>query len=316
MKSLKPIISILAMLLMFSCKPYQEDLYVDVSPSETAYIIPLEAGNKDKQTKIRSEAYLEQNKVASKRIYVPTQWHQTGRGFLWLGNTGVYIHSVRVIKVDRAPVTREWTEKGEGSNVQKKEMIKVESKESIGFAFGVTATASITEENATKFLYNYNGRTLAEVMDSDVRGYIQNILTSEFGIKNLSQCQSERKGVFDKMRLEVTNHFAELGIRIMNIGASGGFIYTDQSIQIAINEKFSSEMKITSANNEVLAAKKFAEARASIEAQKNLDADINLKNATADGIRSGKLPIPSTIVVGNNNFSILDLYATKNLSKK
>ena len=315
MKHLTPIL-ISFVSLLFSCKPYQEEIYVDVSPSETAYIIPLEAGNKENQTKLKSEAYLEQNKVASKRIYIPTQWHQKGRGFLWLGNDGVYIPSVRVIKVDRAPITREWTELGEGTNAQKKEMIRVESKESIGFAFGVTATASIPEENATKFLYNYNGRTLAQVMDNDVRGYIQNILTSEFGIRSLSKCQAERKQVFDKMRDEVTDHFDKLGIRIMNIGASGGFNYVDQSIQIAINEKFSSEMKITSANNEVAAAQKFAEAKSSIEAQKNLDADIAIKNAIADGIRSGKIPVPTTIVSGSGNTSILDLYAVKNLNKK
>lgn len=306
----------LSTVLLSSCglKPYQEEVYVEVKPNETAYVIPLETGNKENQTKLKSESYLDANKVASKRIYVPTQWHKQKRDFLWMNGDGQWIPSVRVILVDRSPVTREWTELGEGSDINKKENIKVESRESIGFSFGVTATASIPEELATRFLYKYNGRSLAQVMDNDVRGYIQNILTSEFGIRNLSQCQSERKTVFDKMRKDVTEHFKQYGVEIMNIGASGGFNYSDQSIQIAINDKFNSEMKITAAKNEVDAARKFAEAKSSIEAQKNLDADINIKNAIADGIRSGKIPVPSTIAGGN--ISIMELYGLKSFTNK
>lgn len=305
------VVSLIAVIAFSSCRrPYQEEQYVEVSPNEAAYVIPLEQGSKENQTKLKSEQYLEQNKVVSKRIYLPTQWHSTGR---W-DDEGKWIPSVRVIKVDRTPVTREWTEAGTGTNAIKKENIEVESKESIGFGVGITATASIPDEWSSKFLYNYNGRTLAQVMDNDVRGFIQNILTTEFGIRNLSQCQSDRKIVFDTMRKEVTDHFATLGVRIMNVGAAGQFEYIDQTIQDAINEKFSSEMKIAAATNQVQAAKKFSEAKAAIEAQKNLDADINIKNAIADGIRSGKIPVPST--VAGSNISIMDLYGLKGLTNK
>ena len=305
----KVLLVLLAAIGLASCRPYQEDLYVEVNPNETAYVIPLEVGTQKNQTKMKSEQYLEQNKVASKRIYTPTQWHANGR-YPWQGQ---WIPSVRVIKVNRSPVTREWVEIGNGTDVVKQQNINVESKESIGFSFGVTATASIPEEWATKFLYHYNGRTLAEVMDNDVRGFIQNILTSEFGIRNLSDCQADRKVIFDKMRADVTEHFAVLGVKIMNIGAAGGFNYIDVSIQESINAKFSSEMKITSAKNEVIAAQKFAEAKNAIEQQKNLDADINIKNAIADGIRTGKIPIPTTIV--GSTFSLTELYSLKNIKR-
>ncbi len=303
-------ISLIALTFGSCRKPYQEEIYVEVQPNETAYVIPLETGSKDGQTKLKSEEYLEQNKVVSQRIYTPTQWHQTGR---W-GNEGKWIQSVRVIKVDRTPVTREWTKVGTGTNSDKQEAIGVESRESIAYKVGITATASIPEEWATRFLYNYNGIPLSQVMDNDVRGFIQNVLTTEFGIRDLSECQMDRKVVYELMRNNTTEHFAKLGVRIINIGASGGFDYDDKSIQDAINEKFSSEMKISAAKNEVDAANKFAQARSAIEAQKNLDADINIKNAIADGIRTGTIPVPSTIA--GSNISIMDLYGLKSLTSK
>ncbi len=304
------ILAVLVLVSISSCKPYHEDLYVEVLPNETAYVIPLELGSKENQTKLKSESFLEQNKVVSQRIYTPTQWHNTGR--MWW--SGDWIPSVRVIKVVRTPITREWTAKGAGTNETKQEDIEVESKESIGFGVGITATASIPEEWATKFLYNYNGRSLSQVMDNDVRGFVQNILTTEFGIRDLSQCQADRKAIFDTMRVATIRHFAALGVRIMNIGAAGQFNYIDKSIQNSINEKFSSEMKIAAAINEVTAAGKFIQAKVAIEAQKNLDANINIKNAIADGIRSGKIPVPNT--VAGSNISIMDLYGLKNLNSK
>jgi hypothetical protein len=311
--SLGLMMALVLMVAFSSCrKPYQEQLYEIVNPNETAFVIPLEEGTKEGQAALKSEDYLMQKKVAAKRIYVPTQWHQNGRRS-WQGK---WIKSVRVIKVDRAPVTREWTAAdGTGTQGNVKEDIEVESKESIGFGIGITATASIPEDWAAKFLYNYNGKTLAQVMDNDVRAYIQNILTSEFGIRNLSKCQAERKIIFESMRVQTIEYFADMGVRIMNIGAAGQFNYLDPAIQTAINEKFASEMKITAANNEVAAAQAFARAQSSIKAQKQLDADIEIKKALAEALRGGKLPVPNTLVIGEGQ-TLMDVYAAGKLGGK
>ena len=283
-----------------SCmKPYQEERFVEIEPNETAFVIPLEEQTKNNQNVLNSESYLNEKKVAAKRIGVPTRFHQTGR-MSW---SGEWIPTVRVIKVDRTPVTREWTAAdGTGTSGNKKENIEVESKESIGFGIGITSTATIPEEWAAKFLYNYNGKTLAEVMDNDVRAYIQNILTSEFGILILSKCQAERKNIYDKMRNLTTEYFSNMGIRILNIGAAGQFDYTDESIQIAINEKFASEMKIETSSNLVAAANNFARAASNIEKQKmldarilNLEADANLKNGLAIGFENGTTKLPDVV---------------------
>lgn len=297
---------------MSSCrKSYQENIYETIEPNETAFVIPLEEGSEDNQGKLKSEDYLMNKKVATKRIYIPTQWHQTGRR----SYRGKWIKSVRVIKVNRAPVTREWTAPdGTGTSGNKKEDIEVESQESIGFGIGITATGSIPEEWAAKFLYNYSGKTLAQVMDTDVRGYIQNILTSEFGSRMLSQCQAERKDVFELMRKQTTDYFAQMGVRIMNIGAAGQFNYLDVRIQTSINEKFASEMKKTTAENEVAAARKFAAAANAIKAQKTLDADMEIKASLAEAIREGRLPVPETLVLGEGQ-TLMDIYAISKLGK-
>ena len=293
------LVALLALNFTSCRKPYQEQMYANVEPNETAYVIPLEQGNKDGQKVLKSADYLESKKVASKRVLIPTQWHQEGR----LSNDGKWIPSVKVIKVNRAPVTREWTSAdGTGTSGNKKEDIEVESKESIGFGIGITATANIPEAWTSKFLYLNSGRTLAQVMDNDVRAYIQNILTSEFGVLDLSGCQENRKAIFDTMRVKTVVYFATMGVKIMNVGAAGGFNYIDEKIQIAINEKFASEMKFTTASNEVKAAKKFAEAKNAIKAQKELDVDIeiklsqaNLNNGMAEGFKNGTLVFPKVM---------------------
>jgi hypothetical protein len=52
---------------------------VEIKPNESAYVIPLESGSKENQKQLQSVKYLEEKKVVSQRIYIPTQWHQTGR---------------------------------------------------------------------------------------------------------------------------------------------------------------------------------------------------------------------------------------------
>jgi hypothetical protein len=301
---MKKIGSIILVLMMFiallsSCrKPYQEEMYQTIKPNETAFLIPLETGTKDGQDKLKSEEYLEQNKVAAKRVYLPTQWHQNGR----LSHIGEWIPSVLLIKVDRAPVTREWTNDDNTGSDNKKQNINVESMESIGFGVNVTATSFIPEEWAARFLYLNSGRTLEQVMDNDVRSYVQNVLTSEFGSYDLSDCQIHRKAVFDTMRVKTIRHFADMGVKIMNIGAAGGFDYTDETIQIAINEKFASKMKIEAADNAVTAANKFVKAASAIKAQKTLDVDIELKMSQAElnrgmakGFAEGTLDLPTVM---------------------
>lgn len=302
-----------AVLALTSCKPYHEDKYIEIKPNETAFLIPLEEGTQENQAKFKSAEYLEKMKVAAKRVYTPTIWHQTGR--MWF--SGEWIPTVIVLKVDRAPVTREWTEDTDTGTEKRKQDINVESQESIGFGIGITCTASIPEELASKFLYYYNGKTLNEVMDNNVRSYIQDVLTREFGSRVLNKCQSERKEIFEIMDSTTTAFFLERGVRIDNIGAAGEFHYINPEIQTAINMEFVAEKKSDAADNEVEAAQKFLKAAQAITKQKELDVAIRQKEAFANAIEQGKVQFPTHLTIvtsGNKTPSIMDVYGAQNLN--
>ena len=288
-------------LFMSSCrKPYQEKIYKTVDPNETAFVLPLEGANKSNQAKFESEDYLEENKVAAKRIEIPTRWHQSGR---W-EYEGKWIPTVRVVIVDRAPVTKKW--------LTKKNDLNVESKESIAFGVGVTVTAAIPEEYASRFLYRYSGKSLEKVVETDIRPFIQGVLTQEFGTRDLETCQLQRKQVYETMRDKTKKYFKEYGIEILQIGAVGGFEYESPKIQAAIDAKFQSAQTVLSSKNEVEAAQNFLKAAKAIKAQKELEADLGIKEAIAEGIRTGKLPVPTTLVL-DGNMSLMDIYATTKL---
>ncbi|HTW94971.1 MAG TPA: hypothetical protein VMD30_09275, partial [Tepidisphaeraceae bacterium] len=88
-------------------RSYDTPEYQDVDTAETAFVVPLEGDTAD-QAKFDSEEFLEEHKVAAKRVQITHRWEQTGRSFLWM-ETGQWIPDVRLIKVNRSPITRQWT---------------------------------------------------------------------------------------------------------------------------------------------------------------------------------------------------------------
>ena len=295
---------------LFSCMgPYKTPLYYNIGTNETAFLIPMEKGSQSGQQMFKSVEYLEKNKVAAKRVYVEQTRIETGRysgDYKWIPTDTVVI-------VHRAPVTREWTNAGSGTSKQN-EILNVESKESIGFDVPVNCTGSVLEEDAAKFLYHFGGQNIEYVMDHNVRPYILDILTSEFGKLPLDDCQNKRTMVYDTMKVKTQRFFKEFGLTIVNLGVAGQFVYTDKDIQTAINTKFISEMKIIAAQNEASAAKKFAEAAEAIRKQKELDANVAFIANLGEAAKKGLLPCPQTVVFGTSGGSLLDLWAVKNLN--
>src|SRR5207248_1101118 len=81
-------------------KSYDKPEYKEIDTSETGFLIPLE-GDSVSQAKFQSEDYLKQRKVAAKRVQITHRWSQEGR----LPDSGRWIPIVRLIKVNRSPVT-------------------------------------------------------------------------------------------------------------------------------------------------------------------------------------------------------------------
>src|SRR3954465_14219875 len=97
------LVLLLAAALMF-IKPYDVPEFVEIDSSESAFLIPLE-GDTANQSAFHSVKFLEEKKIATKRVQITHRWQQLG----YLPSTGKYVATVRLVKVDRRPVTREWT---------------------------------------------------------------------------------------------------------------------------------------------------------------------------------------------------------------
>ncbi len=295
-----------------SCGPYKTPKYKNVGTNQTAFVIPMEVGTQTGQKMLKSVEFLDQKKVSSKRIYIEQKKIENG----YMPGSYDYIPTDTVVIVDRSPVTREWIDiKGvTSSGTTHGPALNVESKESIGFVIPVNSTCTVQEEDAATFLYWYGGQDIGYVMDHNVRPFILDIFTKEFGKLTLDNCQEHRNDVYDTMKNRTIKFFKQYGLTIINLGVAGEYTYTDIKIQEAINTKFTSEMKIVAAHNEAAAAKEFDAAAESIKKQKDLDADVNLKNSLAQAVREGKFKMPENLTIVGNTSGVFDLVGIRNMN--
>lgn len=253
-------------------KPYDTPEFYTIEASQTAFLIPL-VGDTTSQASFESEELLAQAKVATKEVQIPHRWVQTGR-FGWQGE---WRPSAKLIVVERTPETREWNSEKESGTSAKNQAIYAESKESIGFSVGMNCSAQIyTEDDAVKFLYSYNNKTLEEIMDSEIRARVESKFVEQCAQYTLNEILANKENIMNTVRDDVEKYFGDKGITITVLGMKDGIEYDDEAIQTAINEKFSSEQKLVTQenNNKVIISKAEAEAEAQrIAAEAEADAN-------------------------------------------
>ncbi len=244
---MKKLLAVSMLCLIFSgCAPVRIDPVEEIGTNETAFVVPLEGSGEADQKKFMSLEYLQKAKVAAKRVTIPLRYRKVGRFYF----EAEWIPTMRLIKVNRTPVTREWVEAAKTGTSSKDDSIQVESKDSIGFSVGVNITALVAEEDASKFLYFYAGKPLEQVVDENVRGYVTSVLSREFGSRNLEQCKTDKKAIADLLQQDCQETFSKMGITISNLGLVGGLNYTDKEIQDSINKAYTAGMKILQAQND------------------------------------------------------------------
>jgi hypothetical protein len=212
-------------------RPYDVPEFQEIDTSESAFLIPLE-GDSTHQTAFPSVEFLNEKKVAAKRVQITHRWQQTGR---FPGN-GHYVSTVRLVKVDRRPITREWTKSSLSGTSHKDEAISAESKDSINFHVGITCTASIPEDLAAVFLYAYPTKSLSEMMDMEVRARIQQVIAEESGKYVLDELPKKKNEIVQAVRADVVPFFKERGIQVTTIAMYGGLTYDNPEIQKAIDD--------------------------------------------------------------------------------
>lgn len=241
------LVIVMACTLFTGCrKPYDTPEFVTIEPHQTAFLISL-IGDTTNQASFESEEMLMQAKVAAKEIQIPHRWVQTGRRN-WQGE---YRDTMALIVVDRSPVTREWSATKDIGTSITNQAIYAESSESIGFSAGMNCSAQIYSENdAVKFLYSYNNKPLSEIMDTEIRARVESRFVEECASRTLNEILNEKDEIMKTVRDDVVTYFTERGITITVLGMKDGLEYDDPAIQTSINEKFSSEMKLTTQENE------------------------------------------------------------------
>lgn len=303
---MKKIIALLLTLVMCltmftSCrKPYDTPEFVTIEPHQTAFLIPL-IGDTTNQASFESEEMLMQAKVSTKEIQIPHRWVQTGRKH-WQGE---YRDTMALIIVDRSPVTREWSSTDGVGTSAVNQAIYAESAESIGFSAGMNCSAQIySEEDAVKFLYCYNNKPLSEIMDSEIRARVESRFVEECASRTLNEILTEKEDIMQSVRDDVTTYFAERGITITVLGMKDGLEYDDTTIQKSINDKFSSEMKLTTQENEN--QRIISEAEALAEANRILSESLTDEVLTQQFYEKwdGKLP---EVMTDSGNGIIVDV---------
>ncbi len=227
-------------LMLTGCmKSFDKPEFVEIDTSETGFLIPLE-GDSAQQDKFQSEDYLKQRKVATKRVQITHRWSQEGRMYA----DGRWIPTVRLVKVNRSPITREWTTPqgpttGQVSrNAMVDRAIWIESGDSVGFSMGFTCTAFIAEDDAAKFLYWYPSGSLTEVMDQEIRARIQQVSGEVAAKYSLDNLRAKKQEIADAVKKDVTNFFTLRGVTITTVGMFGGMTYENPEIQKSIDQTF------------------------------------------------------------------------------
>lgn len=240
MKKGTALLTILMALTLAGCmKPFDKPEFAEIKPNETAYLVAMEGDTQVNQAKFASEAYLESVKVATKRVQITHKPVQVGRT-PW---NVEYMPTVKLVTVDRTPQTRSWTKDPKTGTSPHDEAIHVESRDSVGFCVGVNCTAAVEEADASKFLYHYAGKGLAEIMDQDVRGWVQSYASKKFGELPLSECQSKKGEIFTTCETDAKAFFKEFGLTVRNLGFSDGMTYENPEIQKQIDQAFTAELQ-------------------------------------------------------------------------
>ncbi len=275
----------LVLLLLPGCmrQPFEPVKLETIGTNEEGFLIPY-VGDTRKQTSTNNEDFLRANLVATKQIRIPQQWIQLG--YETTGWNGEWRDAAKLIKVDKSPVTREWTADPNTGTSNRNEAIWVMTSDQVEFSTGWTCTARIaSRDDAVKFLHNYPSGSLQSVMDTEVRAKIQAVFGLEVTDLPMDELRKNATPHLKRVVGDVTKFFEERGITITNLGISGGFVYKDKAIQDMLVKVFNAEQETSIAVAKTQAQEQ-ENKRVLLEADGKAQAILAEKKAEADGIKA------------------------------
>jgi regulator of protease activity HflC (stomatin/prohibitin superfamily) len=264
-------------------RPFEPVQLETINPNEEAFLLPL-LGDVKAQTSTNNEEYLRSNLVYTKQVKIPQQWVQ--KGFETLGPNGSWKPAAILVKVDKSPVTREWTADPNSGTSNKNEAIWVMTSDQVEFSTGWTCTARIaSRDDAVKFLHNYPNGSLQNVMDTELRAKLQAAFGLEVTDLPMDILRKEATPHIVSVIDDVTEFFKERGITITNLGITGGFVYKDKTIMDTMVKVFNAEQEKAIASA-AFQAQDMKNKTVESEAQGRAKALLTSKQAEADGIKA------------------------------
>jgi hypothetical protein len=281
--SFKKLLFLAPLLTMLGCyRPFEPVKLETIDTSEEGFLIPFQGDGKQ-QASTNNEEYLKDNLVYTKQVKIPQQW--VPKGYETFSPNGAWQDAAKLIKVDKSPVTREWTADPNTGTSNRNEAIWVMTSDQVEFSTGWTCTARIeSRDDAVKFLHNYPAGSLKGVMDSEVRAKLQASFGLEVTDLPMEELRKHATPHIDKTVKEVSGFFKERGITITNLGITGGFVYKDKSILDTMVKVFNAEQEkaVAAASN---AAQQEKNKQILAAAQGKADALLKEKKAEAEGIQ-------------------------------
>lgn len=235
----------------YDTRDYPE--FIEVLPNQTAFLIPEVGETKSGQAAFMSEQFLNERKVAMKRVQIP---HTLIRNPGWTYD--YYVPAARLLLVDRSPVSREWVSAGDRGTSAKDQGIRFETADSVTLRTGVVVSAFVKEEDASKFVYWFGaragtgnaadpqvnfasviqGKSLAEVIDENVHRTVQAAMAKEFGRRSTDEAIHGKAAIIEAVEKEVRRVYEPMGLTITTLGFAEGLTFDNPEIQKSIDMTF------------------------------------------------------------------------------
>lgn len=262
-------------------RPFEPIKLEVIQTNEEAFLLPFNT-EIEKQSSTHTEDYLRQNLVHTQQVQLPQQWVQ--KGFETFGANGEWRDAAILVRVDKSPVTREWTADANTGTSNKNEAIWVMTADQVEFSTGWTCTARIaSRDDAVKFLHHYPNGSLAVVMDTELRAKLQASFGLEVTDLPMDELRKQATPHIQRVCADVSAFFAERGITVTNIGITGGFVYKDPTIIATMVRVFNAEQEKSISIAQTAAEAENAK-KLQITSEIKAKAIMTEKKAEADGI--------------------------------
>jgi len=284
-------------------KPYDKPEFVTIEASQTAFLIPL-VGDTTDQASFASEELLEQAKVATKEIQIPHRWVQMGRKH-WIGE---YRAAAKLIVVERKPVSRSWNSGATAADSAN--AIWGETSDGIGVYVGMSCSAQINEDDATKFLYRFNNTPLETIIDNEIKTMVKDEFNRQVSKFTSTELHVNKENIMTAVKGAVVTYFKEYGITITVLGMNEGLSFENPSIQEAIDKKFASEQELVTQQNknDVALAKAQAEADAAVIAA---EAEAKVLQISAEAQAEANRKIAESLTPELLELKLMEAYTSK-----